>query len=120
MYCCQKQVEDNKNCIIAQEDAISKLDSKAKQSEEAIETLEQEKTLLIQSNQKMSREVGRLMSVDIELQSSNKEVEKCQLELRKAEEELQTREFLVSNTIMLNPLCVAAWYHLSTYVRMYF
>ena len=62
----------------------------------AIATLEQEKELLIQSNQKMSREVARLMSVDVELQSSKKEVEKYQLDLRKAEEELQTKEFMVS------------------------
>ena len=72
----------------------------------------------------MSREVARLMSVDVELQNSKKEVEKCQLELRKAEEELQTKEFMVStvsNTMYdtLNPLCIALWYHHSTYAYMY-
>ena len=88
----------------------------ARQNEEnasnAIATLEQEKELLIQSNQKMSREVARLMSVNVELQNQIKEVEKCQMELRKAEEELQTKEFLVS---IANPLCVATWWHHSTY-----
>ena len=56
----------------------------------AIATLEKEKEGLIQTNQKMSREVARLMSVDVEL-------DKCKVELRKAEEELQTKEFLVSD-----------------------
>ena len=66
----------------------------ARQREEnaskATSILEQEKEELIQKNQKMSREVARLMSVDIEL-------DKCKIELRKAVEELQTKEFLVSD-----------------------
>ena len=108
-------VEDYQNRLTAQEDTISAIRQTEENATNAIATLEQEKELLIQSNEKMSREVARLMSVDIELQSSKKEVEKCQFELRKAEEELQTKEFMVSNTIMLNPLFVPAWYHLSTY-----
>ena len=100
MYCCQKQVEEYQKRIIAQEDTFSKLESKARHNEEnariAIATLEQEKEVLIQSNQEMSRELGRLMGVDGELQNSKKEVEKYQLELRKAEDELYTKEFMVS------------------------
>ena len=45
----------------------------------------------------MSRELGRLMAVDGELQNSKKVVEKYQLELRKAEDELNTKEFMVSS-----------------------
>ena len=97
MYCCQKQVEDYQERIIAQEDRINKLESKNEVNASiAIATLEQEKASIIQSNQKISREVARLMSVDVELQNSKKEVEKYQLELRKAEEELNTKEFIVS------------------------
>ena len=44
----------------------------------------------------LSREVARLMSVDVELQNSKKEIEKYQLELRKAEEEMLCKEFMVS------------------------
>ena len=66
----------------------------ARQKEEnankAIAFLEQEKEGLILANQKMSREVARLMSVDAELDKSKKE-------LNKAEEELQTKEFIVSH-----------------------
>ena len=93
-------MEEYQERIFAQEDTIGKLESKARQSEEnasiTIATLEQEKETLIQSNQKLSREVARLMLVDIELQHSKKDIEKYQLELRKAEEELQTKEFMVS------------------------
>ena len=66
----------------------------ARQKEEnankAIAFLEQEKEGLIQANQKVSREVARLMSVDVEL-------DKYRKELNKAEEELQTKEFIVSH-----------------------
>ena len=45
-------------------------------------------------------EVARLMSVDVELQNSKKEIEKYQLELCKAEEELQTKFCMVSNLVL--------------------
>lgn len=115
----QKLVEDYEKRYIAQEEKISTLNSAIRQSSESatnkIRILEVEKEGLIQSNQKVSREVARLLDVDINLQNSEKqiesyklklhkaekEIEKCKLELRKAEEELQTKEFMVSAVILL-------------------
>ena len=60
--------------------------------------------MLIQTNENMSREVARLMDVDQELQSQVQQIEQYKLQMRKAEEELQTKEFLVSainNTVYL-------------------
>ena len=41
------------------------------------------------------------MSVDTDLQIQQKEVEKYKVELRKAEEELQTKEFMVGMHLLL-------------------
>ena len=59
-------------------------------------TLQNEKETLLQKNQKLSRELARLLSVDAELRDRVNEIEKYKVDLRKAEEELQTKEFLVS------------------------
>ena len=45
----------------------------------------------------MSRELARLLSVDADLQERLNDIEKYKVELRKAEEELQTKQFLVSS-----------------------
>ena len=61
---------------------------------------------MVQSNSKLSREVARLMDVDAKfttsdkqykllLQKAEKKIEEQKVEIRKAEEELQTKEFLV-------------------------
>ena len=71
---------------------------------EAIAKLEQEKEALTKANQNLSREVARLMSVDVELQTKLKDIEKYKEKLRKAEEELQTKEYVVSgvnNTVSI-------------------
>ena len=94
-------MEDYENRFIAQEETISRLNSTIKQNDEnataAITTLQIEREALVQANQKMSREVARLMSVGMDLQNREIEIEKCKVELRKAEEELQTKEFMVGS-----------------------
>ena len=98
--CHQKLAEQYENRFVAQEEKISQLEYAGSRSNEKanskIESLEQEKEKLIQSNQNMSREVARLMKVDQELQSQIQQIEQYKLEIRKAEEELQTKEFMVS------------------------
>ena len=71
-----------------------------------MENLKQDKELLIQSNQNMSREVTRLITVDKELRSQLLEVKKLKLEIHKAEEEIQTKEFMVSTICNTNILLV--------------
>ena len=94
-------MEDYENRFVAQEETISRLNSTIKQNDEnataAITTLQMEREAFLQTNQKMSREVARLMSVDTDLQNREIEIEKCKVELRKAEEELQTKEFMVGS-----------------------
>ena len=94
-------MEDYENRLIAQEETISRLNSTINQNDEnataAITTLQIEREVLVQANQKVSREVARLMSVDTDLQNREIEIEKCKVELHKAEEELQTKEFMVGS-----------------------
>ena len=61
-----------------------------------ITALQNEREALVQANQKLSRELVRFMSVDTDLQNREIEIEKYKVDLRKAEEELQTKEFMVS------------------------
>ena len=93
-------MEDYENRFIAQEETISQLNSTIKQNDDkatgAITTLQIEREVLVQANRKLSREVARLMSVDTDLQNREIEIEKYKVELLKAEEELQTKEFMVS------------------------
>ena len=85
---------------MAQEEKISQLEYASRQSNDEanskIRSLEQEKETFIQKIQMFSREVARLMTVDQELQDRIQEIEKLKLEMRKAEEDLQTKEFMVS------------------------
>lgn len=106
-------MEDYENRFIAQEKQINELESAAKRSKEdassLIRTLENEKEGLIQANKKILKEVGRLMCVDTELQSREKEIEDYKLEVCKAEEELQAKELMVSiisSTVTLAFSCV--------------
>ena len=93
-------MEDYENRLIAQEATISQLNSTIKQNDEnataAVTTLQMEKEALLQANRKLSRELARLMSVDNDLQNREIKIEKYKVELLKAEEELQIKEFMVS------------------------
>ena len=93
-------MEGYESRVIAQEETISQLNSIIKQNDDnttaTIATLQNEKEVLLQNQQKLSRELARLFSVDAELQDRINDIEKYKVKLRKAEEELQTKEFLVS------------------------
>ena len=90
-------MEDYGNRLIAQEETISQLNLNNENTIVVITTLQNEKEALLQANQKMSREVARLLSVDADLQERLNDIEKYKVELRKAGEELQTKEFMVSS-----------------------
>ena len=100
-FILQKLVEDYENRHIAHEETISLLNSTIKQNVEnttaTITALQNEKEALVQAHKKMSREVARLMSVDADLRNRENEIEKYKRELSKAEEELQTKELMVSS-----------------------
>ena len=108
-FILQKLVEDYENRHIAHEETISLLNSTIKQNDEnttaTITALQNEKEALVQAHKKMSREVARLMSVDADLRNREVEIDKYKIELSKAEEELETKELMVSshcqNTIQL-------------------
>ena len=96
-------MEDYENRLIAQEETISQLNSILKQNDDnttaTITTLQNEKETLLQNNQNLSRELARLLSVDADLRDRINEIEKYKVDLRKAEEELQTKEFMVSSYV---------------------
>lgn len=81
-------MEDHKNNLIAQRETISQLNSTIKQNDEStateIATLKNEKEALSQINQKMSREVARLLSVDAELRHREIELGEWKVKQRKA------------------------------------
>ena len=88
IICYQKLVEQYENRYIVQEEKISQLESAATQSNEKLGSLEKEKETLIQSIEKLSTEVARLMTVENNLHCV-KDIERC--ELCKRQKKLQTK-----------------------------
>ena len=63
--------------------------------------MQNEKETLLQNHQKLSRELARLFSVDAELRDRINDIEKYKVEVCKAKEELQTKEFMVSTYVRI-------------------